>query len=256
MELMTVVAREDNNTFNTFIAPSIQKHKLKIYQVGDKQAPDGSVHKNSTCEKYFMCMHGLKEKNMIPDDTLFVFVHEDVSIIDNDFVPKVLMTFAEKPDVGVLGVAGVRSILGDPKGLYDPNNAPVGHLIQGVGGKSGTAGKGNYIKYGDVGYFDNIMAVENSLFVVRGSVFNAGVNFDMQTFPKDMDMYGIDICFQAREKGFKVAVADILIYHHSSRSNGMSDSWKKGKELLNRKQYSFGGTSTDNNSNEVVEVEI
>lgn len=256
MEIMCVVARDDDKKFNTFVGQSLNKFKLKTVQIGDKPDVNGVIDRKSTPEKYVIGCDVLKDQNLLTDDILVVFIHEDTNIVDNLFIDKVKFIFNDRPDIGIVGVVGIESISEDGFWL-NPENKPLGHNIL---GKDGTVGQGDYRQYGSVGVFDKVVAIDNSIIIVRGSLIKDGLTFDRDTLKKDNNMYGMDISIQALQMGYKVAVADILTFHNSKRNMIMSDDWNSSKILFNEKykDLSFPITidSFEFDESEVVDVEI
>ena len=257
MEILCVVARGDDQNFNTFLGPSLNKFKLKCVQVGDKPDEMGNIGKKSTNEKYIIGCDVLKQQNLLNDDTVVVFIHEDSNIIDNLFVEKINFLFSERSDIGVVGAVGVESISNDTFWM-SPENRPLGHMVLGGDGKS--IGKGDYRKFGPIGMFDKVVAIDNSIIIVRGSLIRDGLTFDGDTLKSDSNMYGMDISIQALQKGFKVAVADILTFHNSKRNLTMNDEWVASKMLFNEKYkdltFPITVDSFEFDESEVVDVEI
>jgi len=257
VDIKIVVARENDNTFNTFFVPSAKRFSIPTFQIGDKPDPNGNIIKKPIIEKYDMMVRMMNENDQINDNSIIVFIHEDVNVLDNHFIDKINTVFSEKPEIGVLGVKGVKQI--SKEGWwFDEKNKPVGHIIEGIDGKNITEGK--HTVYGTVGYIDDVTAVEGCLLAVRSSIFKSDVAFDTKTYKYDRDMYAMDLCVQALLKGYKVCVADILIYHHSNRVRSMSDDWKNSKTLFNEKykdlEFPIKPSNICIKSDEIMEVEI
>lgn len=259
MEIIFIVAKENNETYNQFIAPSLNKLKHQCMHIGDKSdATTGVINKKSITEKYNIVCNILKEQNLATDDKLFVFCHEDINILDNLFIEKVKMIFEEKLDIGILGIAGVETIT-EYGWLYDKDNNPKGHLI--LGNIQGKIGQGDHKLIGAVGYYDNIVAIDGCMFVVRGSLIkNNNIQFDLENFKNDRNMYAMDICMQSLISGFKIAVADILIFHNSTRTMTASNEWIESKKIFNEKYKELEVPITINSFNidksEVMTVNI
>lgn len=258
MEILCVVARtSSDDKFNALLAPSINKFKLKCVQIGDKPNEDGVVFSKSVVEKYHIGCEILKQQNIITDETIFVFVHEDVNLVDNLFIEKINYVFDERKDIGVVGVVGVEKI-SETGWWLSPENNPVGHQV--ISTVDGVAGSGEYVKYGPVGFYDKVVAVDNSIFAVRGSVLKDGIDFDVDTLKSDVNMYAMDFCVNALQRGFKIAVADILTFHHSRRNTNINPQWEASKLEFNKK-YTHIGFPIDVDKfkfdeSEVVDVEI
>lgn len=257
MIINLVVAKDNDEIFNTHFVPSVKRFNVQCFQIGDKPDENGNIIKKSITEKYHIMTKMLLDNNVLNDDSVIVFVHEDVNIFDNHFIDKINMIFSEKPDVGVLGVIGTKKISKEGWWL-DENNIPVGHIIQGIDGKNIT--EGEHKCFGTVGYIDDCVSVEGCVFAVRGSLLKSDINFDIENFKIDRDLYAMDISLQALLKGYKVAVADILVYHRSNRVNQISDTWKNSKIIFNNKYKNLNFPIESKNiitkRNEIMEVEI
>jgi len=257
MNINFVVARENDNTFNSYFVPSARRFAIPCFQIGDKADNNGNIVKKSINEKYHTICKMLIDNNVVNDDSVIVFIHEDINILDNHFIEKVDTVFSEKPDVGILGVAGVKQI--SKEGWwFNEENKPVGHMVEGVDGKNIADGKHNI--YGTVGYIDDCAAVEGCVLAVRGSLIKSGLIFDIDTYKNDRDIYAMDICVQSLLKGYKVAVADILVYHKSNRTKNISESWNISKQIFNDKykdiQFPIKPENIIKKRDEIMEVEI
>lgn len=257
MNVNFVVARENDNTFNSYFVPSARHYAVPCFQIGDKPDEHGNIIKKSINEKYHIMSKMLIDNKVITDDSIIVFIHEDINILDNHFVEKINMVFSEKPDVGVLGVAGVKQI--SKEGWwFNEENKPVGHMVEGVDGKN--IADGNHVVYGTVGYIDNCACVEGCVLAVRGSLIKSGLNFDIDTYRNDRDIYAMDLCVQTLLKGYKVAVADMLVFHKSNRVRNISESWKISKALFNNKyknlEFPIKPENILTKRDEIMEVEL
>jgi len=70
----------------------------------------------------------------------------------------------------------------------------------------------------------------------------------------------MDMCVQTLQMGYKVAVADMLVYHRSSRTRNVTDSWTASKKLFNEKykdlEFPIKSENIITKRDEVMEVEI
>ena len=257
MKIIFVVGRNSDKTFGTFFAPSAQRFGVECFQIGDSPDKDGNVVNKSINEKYNGMTHILLQNNKIDDETIVVYSHEDINITDNLFDWKLIKTFERHPDVGIVGVAGVKQISKDGW-WFDEKNERIGQIFEGVDGENIT--KGQHVIFGPVGYYDNIAAVKGCVFAVRGSLLKDGLNFDIESFKNDRNMYAMDLCVQTLLKGYKVAVADVLIYHASHRPNTISDDWITSKEIFNEKykdlEFPIRHDNIKVKNDEVLRVEI
>tara|TARA_Y100000310_G_C20704121_1_gene833216 strand:+ start:9300 stop:10073 length:774 start_codon:yes stop_codon:yes gene_type:complete len=231
MIIHLVVAKDNEQTFNSHLVPSAKRFNVNCFQVGDKPDANGNIVKKSIGEKYNIMIGMLNQQNIINDDTIVVFVHEDINILDNLFIEKLNTLFTEKPEIGMMGVVGVEQIQ-EGGWWLDEENKPVGHMVKGVDGENIT--KGEHATFGGVGYYDNIAAVDGSLIAIRASLLK-DITFDTDTLKSDRNMYAMDIGMQILQKGYRLCVADILVYHASRRLDHITDDWKVSKKLFDEK---------------------
>lgn len=245
-----VVPTKDKAIFDSHLAMSLKRVPAKVMCIGDEQ----ENNKNTVQEKYFKACEIIKKENVASYDDLVVFCHEDVNILDMEFQQKIEYVFNQRSDIGILGVVGSKSI--DKSNLkFD-----VGHFIQ---GNNSSPGAGSHVDVGSgVGFYDDVVAVDRSFFVVRASmILNGDVTF--KDIP-DYDVYPFVVSLQCLKAGFSVCVADILIYHKSQRYDGgdqsqITSSFESYFESLSKDGYEFPITTNNFKStqrNNVIEVEI
>jgi len=212
----------DEQKFKTFTEPSLKKIGVQAFQVFDqnKEKPENIFN------KYNAGIESLLQNNL-QDDDIIVFMHSDVGIIDNIFKEKVELVFNEKPDVAILGIAGAIELNSKGGWWMTTEEKMRGHLIQGNNG--GGNAEGFHLIKGSIGYFDDLVCVDGCILITKGKFIKEGLIFDVKTFEYN-DFYDIDFCFQAIEMGYKVAVADILIFHQSSGMGVYDDKWKSSKQ--------------------------
>jgi len=146
--------------------------------------------------------------NKLNDDDIVCFCHEDVLILDPNFSQKLEMIFKLKPEVGLVGVTG-SSKLPEHGRWFDENFEDlVGQWATNMDNKTIIMGRNR------IGYFDDVLVCHKFFIAVRASLLKEGLRFD-QCFT--FDLYNLDFCLQVLERGFKVAVADILLLHKSQR---------------------------------------
>lgn len=248
MAVYFAVAKNDDNVFNAYIYPFLEYFNLKCCIATDEV--DGQVE--SIFVKYNAAIDQYKRDGLNPDDVL-VFCHEDVKLIDPEFVTKIDMTFKEKQDVGLVGVVGANSISENGGWWQNPAHSMRGHIVQEHGEKC------NHLVKGPVGYFDDLVAVDGVCFGIRASLINDGLMFD-QSFD-GFDFYDIDICLKVLEMGYKVACIDALIQHKSIGDVSNKSGWFANRDKLvkkwNEKGYKFPLTSGTFLSKEnVEEIEV
>lgn len=243
MNVIFVTARYDGDGFDNFLAPSLSHIKAKCVNVSDKE---GSSNRKTISQKYNAGIQIVKDQNML-NDSMIVFCKSSVNILDPIAIDKMRYIFTEKPNVGVIGVAGVRQINGN-KEFYDMSNKPVNGLV--YGDTSGD-GKGNHIQFSKNGFYDDVIGVDDSMFVIRGDILTG----ESIKFENVSDSgYGLDISLSILESGYDAVVADILVLSR--------DQTNYGFELVNnivskyRNSYPLNSGMFTNNRTSVVDIEI
>lgn len=251
-----IIPRHDDNKFNTLAAPSMKNVGMQVLQVFDQ--------KKDVPENIFKKYNGGIEALMnagIADDDIVVFMHEDVGLVDGLFKEKLEFLFAEKPDVAVLGIAGATELTERGGWWMTTPDKMRGHLLQGKEGQ--TIGQGHHLQKGAIGFFDEVVCVDGCILITRGKFLKEGLAFDDKTYDSN-DFYDIDFCFRAMEMGYKVAVADILIFHQSSGMGVFNDAWKESKTRLIKKWTEKGKSlpftrdqwEVNESESEIVEIEL
>lgn len=174
--------------------------------------------------------------SMSDNADVFVFVHDDVTIIDTNFENKAQMVFDRFPNIGVIGVIGTK-IFNATGGWWmcDRSKDTIGHIMQGH-----PNGQHNHM-VDSIGFCKDMVVVDGCCFLVRSTMFKEHmISFDDKTF-SGYHHYDNDVCLQVKEKGFDIAVADILIQHESE--GALDEEWNKNLvKLLNKwgnKGYDF-----------------
>lgn len=222
-----VIPRHNDAKFTSFAEPSLKKIGAQVLQVFDK---DKSKPEN-IFTKYNAGIESLMNSGL-QDDDIIIFMHEDVAFVDNLLRDKIEFLFTEKKDVAILGIAGAIELTERGGWWMTTPDKMRGHLIQGKDG--GNQGEGFHLQKGAIGYFDDLVAVDGCILITRGKFIREGLAFDHKNYHSN-DFYDIDICFQAMEMGYKIAVADILIFHQSSGMGVFNEPWKQSKETLIKK---------------------
>jgi GT2 family glycosyltransferase len=229
-----IIPRLDNQKFKIFAEPSIKKIGTQALQVFDKE-----INKPENIFKKYNAGIEAAIKTGLEDSDIVIFMHEDVGIIDNLFREKIELLFQEKNDVAIVGIAGAVEITERGGWWMNMPDKMRGHLIQGKTG--GGQGEGFHLQKGPIGYFDDVVAVDGCIMITQGRFIKEGLYFDDKTYDKN-DFYDIDFCFRAQEMGYKVAVADILIYHNSSGMGVFNEDWKNAKDKFFAKWSAKGMT--------------
>jgi hypothetical protein len=256
MEILFVCNKENDEIYNNFLVPSINRFKFKCLQIGDKENPENT--KKSLTEKYNIVCNIIKEKNLLTKNDVVIFCHEDVNILDNFFNEKIKMIFEQKPEVGIVGIVGTEIV--DTSGFWmEDDKFPRGHIV--MGENVNDPGKGKHEVFGTIGYYDDIVNVDNCFFAVRYSLFEQ-MSFDTNTLIDDNYFYAADICMQCLKLGFKIAVSDIMIFHNSDgiKSKEENEEYKKSKDLFfekyNKFEYPISINNFEFDNSEILNIEI
>jgi len=222
-----IIPRINDTKFQMFAEPSMKKIGVQALQVfdKDKEKPENIFKKYNAGIEAAM-------KTELKDDDIIVFIHEDLGIVDNLFKEKVELIFSEKPEVAIIGIAGAIEITDRGGWWMTTPDKMRGHLLQ---GKEGSGhGEGFHLQKGAIGYFDDLVCVDGCIMITKGKFIKEGLAFDDKTFDSS-DFYDLDFCFRAQEMGYKIVVADILVYHQSSGMGVFNDAWKESKDRFIKK---------------------
>jgi hypothetical protein len=212
-----IVAHHDNDIFQKWLSPSLEKFKESTLVLVENQEDDSIFKKYNRG----LDLVGVKE------DDVYCFIHEDIKILDNYFVEKVEMIFSRFKDIGVLGVIGSK-LVSDKLGwwLCDIKHH-VGQIQQGL--PNGT----DFRMVKKVGFFKNVASVDGCCMFVSGKMIKDGFRFDEATYKGKYHFYDLDTCFTARQMGYDVAVADILVHHKSE--GPMPENWFEARNEFEQK---------------------
>jgi glycosyl transferase family 2 len=170
-----------------------------------------------------------------PEVEALALPHEDFTIRDDRFVPKVREVLGD-PDVAIIGVIGAIGIGGIDWWIHERTVGaatlrspepfpPWGPPLIGEGTRVGPGGTG------PVDMVDGMI-----LILSRWAIDE--LRFDESLGP-GFDGYDADICFQARERGRKVWVADLDVEHHHRWADlgneAYSAGWKRAHVAFRRK---------------------
>ena len=150
-----------------------------------------------------------------------VLLHEDVEIVDPEFMSKLRRRLAE-PDiavVGVVGARGVRSLAWWEGDCYGGVAAPSLLRTGRIDFPGGTPQ--------DVDVVDGLL-MALSPWAVRELRFDEG-------FAEDFHGYDVDLCFQARARGRRVVVDELSVIHHARWAPRYGEPWVRAAVALKRK---------------------
>ena len=223
----------DEQLYNSTFMHGINNLKFKVvlYNCGDD--PNNS---NTIRYKYQRGI-AFAKNNQLEDEDIVILCHNDVNFIDAHFREKVERIFQET-DIALLGVIGTSS-LNDTGCWWDgAKNILRGHIIQGAREK--VAGDGFHLVKGQIGFFDDIVAVDGLCMITLGKYLKqSGIDIDIQTYSGN-HFYDLDLCMCYLSKGFKVGIADILVYHKSEGESNQQEEWTKDRDSFINKWKSKG----------------
>ena len=203
MELVFIVARSQDDSYDEFLGASLSKIPGQRIHVGDKT--DTVI---STAKKYNTGVKVAKDKGIITNDSIVVFVKNNVFINDTQLPEKLSFLFNEKPNISVVGVMGARELhIGE--NLYAEKNQPVNGIIYAV-----DKDKGEYIEYTKKGLYD-VVALDDSLIAVRGSQLVSMGDWNLFDFEVDKG-FGVEIAIKSRRDGNNVVAADLGVISEDS----------------------------------------
>lgn len=262
MEFKFIIPRVigDDLYFKTFTEPSLQKVGAHALQICDDPNKDT---KETIYKKYNAGISTLKNMGLKDDDAV-IFFHNDAGILDNFFREKIEYALTTKPEVGLFGIAGT-SLLDESCMWWNPlfQQSQRGHLIQGKD-NSENIGEGEHLVKGQIGYFDDLVALDGCILITRGKQLKEFLSFDDVTFAGYNDFYDLSLCMDVLLKGYKLAVIDVLIFHKSQGMGSLKLPWHEAKVKfiekytnrglkfpITKEQFKF-----NNPQNNIVEIEV
>jgi tetratricopeptide (TPR) repeat protein len=147
--------------------------------------------------------------------SLVVFSHDDIDILDPDFLPHLMQGMAR---MDVLGIAGTTRLTG-PAYAWGGRASVHGWLFhQSRDGLYDAA-----IFDLEAGLVTDIVALDGSFFCARREVVER-VGFDSATFD-GFHLYDIDFSYRAHRAGFRIGVTHDIVIAHESVGN-FNETWK------------------------------
>lgn len=198
-----ITARYDGDGFEKYLGPSLQQIKTKCVNVADKK---DSTDVKSIANKYNIGTNIITDNELLNNDTMVIYAKSSVHVIDPMAVNKVAIAFDSMPQIGVIGVLGVKEIHRG-RALYNPDNKPVNGIMFKQDGSNNVA---EHIQYSENGFYDDVVAIDDSFIAIRGSALLNGLRWHT-----DINRgVGLEIAINALRMGYEVAVADILVLTH------------------------------------------
>jgi len=165
----------------------------------------------------------LQEAGARPDLEALVLLHQDAELLERDLAEKLRICMGD-PLVAVVGVAGSHDVhslewwggSGGVGGVVMPEITGSGRVV------GGTPPRG-----WPVDSVDGLL-LALSPWAVRM------LRFD-ESFAPYFHGYDVDLCFQARERGRRVVVADVNVAHHAGLDFFDRQSWVPAYILWHRK---------------------
>jgi len=150
-----------------------------------------------------------------------VLLHQDVEIVDHEFMSKLRLRIAESnvAVVGVVGARGVRSLAWWEADCFGRVAAPALLRTGRIAFPGGTPQ--------DVDVVDGLLMALSPWAVRR-------LRFD-QMFAQDFHGYDVDFCFQVRALGRRVVVDDLAVVHHAAWAPRYGEQWIRSAVALKRK---------------------
>ena len=246
MENIFITARFDDDLFDSYLAKSLTKLKTRCVNVSDKEGCDEI---KSISNKYNICVAILKEQNILKNDLIVLLTKSDTIIIDPIATEKIEHIFTEMPNVGVVGVMGVKELNSDAQ-LYHFNNKPVNGIIYSIDGE---ADNGEHVQYSQNGFYDDVVAIDDSIIAVRGELFvNNTISFD-----NDVNSgFGIEASIKAIKKGYGVVVADILVVSNDRNTPTFGDVDKIISNIDADAEYPISKEQFKINTDFIVDIDL
>lgn len=206
---------------------------VRVFSCGDEP---NNPEINTIHHKHHRGMEVLKNSEL-KDDDIVIFSHNDVNFIDSCFRDKVETIFS-KTDVALLGVIGTSELKESGCWWDNPTNILRGHIIQGARDKA--VGDGFHLVKGQIGFFDDVVAVDGLCMITLGKYFKlGGIEIDNTTYSGN-HFYDLDMCMNYLSKGYKIGIADILVYHKSEGESNDNEKWTTEKDKFISKWKSKG----------------
>ena len=244
MDTIFITPRSENDKFDTYLGASIQSIKTRCVNVADNK---DSNEEKSISKKYNIGVDIIKDRQLLNESTIVIFSKPNVYIIDPLFVDKLSMIFSDKPNIGVVGVAGVKEIHSGRR-LYSNDNTPLNGIVYTIDEETN---KGEHVQYSKNGFYDDVVAVDDSIIAVRGSLLLHN------EFSLDCDSsigFGIELSIKSINYGYDVGVADILVV--SSENTDIDAEIIDGIVSTTNSKYPINIKTLSKNINSIISIDL
>lgn len=184
---------------------------------------DNSYNQYSLCAAY---NEGVKRAS----GELLLFMHDDVFPITKNWAQVVNLKFAEKKEIGALGVAGTNYLFKDDAFWCKPGRPFVkGKVIHEFSKKNELV----ITVFSDSGKDEEVVILDGLFMVIKADLFNKDqIKFDELNF-NGFHLYDLDISMQINKSNKLFVTEDILVKHMSSGIFG--EDWKTYAKIFIKK---------------------
>lgn len=201
MDIIVITDRYDDDKFGMMLEPSLKQLNVKCVNVHNTPNADDPSKKISN--KYNVGIITAIQNNLIFEDTIVILCKSNVSIADPMTTEKLKHIFTTQPNVGMVGVKGVKT-LNPVVDMYHTDNTPLNGLVYNVK----DANTGEYLGTDKKGYFIDVISVDDSIMCIRGSILKK----HNKLFDIDLDRgFGIEATVKILKAGYHVAVIDMFV---------------------------------------------
>ena len=212
------VAILDEEEFRRYALPGIRRAAEPDSLVLERPGHGSVQHKyNSILDE--ACEHDDLEGVILP--------HEDVEIVDDDFLATIRRRFRD-PSIAVLGVVGGRGVTSMAWGLGTETfgSVTVTRVVPHIDERI------TETTLCDVPTGVHEVEAVDGILLVLSPWAARELRFD-EAFSEVFHGYDVDICFQAREQGRRVVVEELRAIHHTLQVRG--EGWVEADVLWQHK---------------------
>lgn len=163
-----------------------------------------------------------------------IFCHDDITILDEDFLDKIEEKFDE--GYSVVGLVGTKEcVIKDINLWHVMNNVKSFHNASGRVAHYKTNSETEYF-WSDFGPTSRVILLDGLFLAVKLSdLLDNNICFD-ETNPSGFHHYDLDFCLQCNEKKLKLTTCDVRGIHKSHGLESLEDKeWKLGNEWFKNK---------------------